>query len=112
MSEPASRHIADAVARSSTAEAYQGECNNGWQTWTPQACLSRRPHPKHGRVLQAYLTETGEEVMSRAHEIVEAIEQRMLAGLDRYERLRLLNALRSCTGSLEARAGKAAGIQA
>jgi DNA-binding MarR family transcriptional regulator len=74
--------------------------------------LSRRPHPKHGRVLQAYLTETGEEVMSRAHEIVEAIEQRMLAGLDRYERLRLLNALRSCTGLLEARAGKAAGIQA
>lgn len=50
--------------------------------------------------------------MSQAHEIVEAIEQRMLAGLDRDERLRLLNALHSCTGSLEARAGNATGIQA
>jgi DNA-binding MarR family transcriptional regulator len=74
--------------------------------------LSCQPHPEHGRVLQAYLTETGEELVSRAHEMVPDIEQRMLAGLDRDERLRLLYALRSCTGSLEAKAGKAASIQA
>ncbi len=72
----------------------------------------RRPHLEHGRVLQAYLTETGEKLVSRAHEIVEAIEQRMLARLDRDERLRLSNALRSCTGSLETKADKTAGTQA
>jgi DNA-binding MarR family transcriptional regulator len=74
--------------------------------------ISRRPHPEHGRVLQAYLTEAGGELVSRAHEMVEAIEQRMLAGLDRDERLQLLNALRSCTGSLGTKADKTAGTQA
>jgi DNA-binding MarR family transcriptional regulator len=42
--------------------------------------VSRRPHPEHGRVLQAYLTETGEKLVSRAHQMVETLEQRMLAG--------------------------------
>jgi hypothetical protein len=34
----------------------------------------RRPHPEHGRVLQAYLTEIGEESVARAHGLVEAVE--------------------------------------
>jgi DNA-binding MarR family transcriptional regulator len=63
--------------------------------------VDRRPHPEHGRVLQAYLTEMGEELVSRAHGIVEDIEQHMLAGLDRDERLRLLKVLRSCIDSLK-----------
>jgi DNA-binding MarR family transcriptional regulator len=63
----------------------------------------RTSHPEHGRVLQAYLTAAGEELVSRAHEIVEAIEKRMLAALDPEERLQLLNALRSCTDSLQAK---------
>jgi hypothetical protein len=50
--------------------------------------------------------------VSRAHEIVGAIEQRILGVLDGEKRLRLLNALRSCTGSLEAKADKATGTQA
>lgn len=61
----------------------------------------RRPHPEHGRVLQAYLTEAGEKSVSRAHGIVEAIEERMLEGLDRDDRLRLLEALRGCADALE-----------
>ena len=66
----------------------------------------RRPHPEHGRVLQAYLAAEGEELVSRAHEIVEAVEQRMLAGLYPEERLWLPNLLRSRTDSLEAKADK------
>ena len=38
----------------------------------------RRPHPEHGRVLQAYLTEIGEESLAGAHGLVEAVERRML----------------------------------
>lgn len=68
----------------------------------------RRPHPERGRVLQGYLTAAGEDLLSRAHEIVDAIEKRMLAGLNPDDRLRLLEALRSCTDSLEAKADKVA----
>ena len=66
------------------------------------AIVLRRSHPEHGRVLQAYLTETGEKLVSRAHEMVEDIDQRMLTGLDRDERLRLLTLLYNCTASLKA----------
>ncbi len=63
--------------------------------------VARRPHPEHGRILQAYLTEAGEELMPRAHRIVRAIERQMLKGLDRNEQRRLLNALRDCSETLE-----------
>ena len=60
----------------------------------------RRAHPEHGRVLQAYPTREGEELLVRAHRAVLEIEERMLSGLGRDERLRLLRALGSCAGSL------------
>ena len=62
----------------------------------------RRAHPEHGRVLQTYLTEQGETLVFRAHRVVEAVEERMLEGLSRNDRRRLLDALRQCTESLEA----------
>lgn len=62
--------------------------------------VERRPHPEHGRVLSAYLTPKGEELVALAHGKVGAIEERMLAGLDREERSRLLEALRGCAESL------------
>ena len=71
--------------------------------------VERRPHPEHGRVLQAYLTERGEELLSRAHALVEAVEERMLAGLNEDERLKLAEALRGCADSL---APGAAGFRA
>lgn len=64
--------------------------------------VERRPHPEHGRVLQSYLTPKGEKLVSGAHEVIRAIEERMLRGLAQDERLQLLDALRSCTESLEA----------
>lgn len=67
--------------------------------------LERRPHLGHGRVLQAYLTEEGEAMVSRAHAPIEAIEGRMLAGVGEEERGRLLRDLRSCADALEERPG-------
>ncbi|CAA9418985.1 MAG: hypothetical protein AVDCRST_MAG78-893 [uncultured Rubrobacteraceae bacterium] len=68
---------------------------------------ARRPHPEHGRILQAYLTEVGEESLARAHGAVGAVERRMLEGLSRDDRHRLLEALRSCADTLEVSAEEA-----
>ena len=62
--------------------------------------VERRPHPEHGRVLSVYLTRKGAELVTLAHGEVGAIEERMLAGLDRGERYRLLETLRGCAESL------------
>jgi len=62
--------------------------------------VERSPHPEHGRVLQAHLTKRGEELVSRAHALVEAVEERMLAELGENERLKLAEALRSCADTL------------
>ena len=70
--------------------------------------LERRAHPEHGRVLQAYLTGEGEEMLSRAHALVEAIEGRMLEDLAEGERERLLAALRGCADALERGDGQTA----
>ncbi|QIN85008.1 MarR family transcriptional regulator [Rubrobacter tropicus] len=69
--------------------------------------VERRRHPEHGRVLQAYLTETGGAVVSRAHALVEAVEGRMLEGLTEHERGRLLVVLRGCAEALERDDGRA-----
>ena len=68
--------------------------------------LERRPHPGHGRVLQAYLTEDGVAKLSRAHALSEEIEERMLADLASEERGRLLAALRGCADALERGGGR------
>ena len=62
----------------------------------------RRRHPKHGRVLQAYLTEEGVRLVVRAYRVVEAIEERIPSDPGKEERRWLLDGLRSFTGSLEA----------
>ncbi len=69
--------------------------------------VARRPHPEHGRVLQAYLTEAGEELVAEAHGVVEAVERRMLEGLGQDDQRRLLDALRRCAEALETGAGRA-----
>ncbi len=63
--------------------------------------VDRRPHLAHGRVLQAYLTKKGSKRLAEAHRVIESVEERMLAGLGRKKRSRLLEALRGCTGALE-----------
>ena len=63
--------------------------------------VARNPHPEHGRVLQAYLTKEGRELVSGAHEVVGGVEERMLANLDSDERTLLTGMLRDCVDSLE-----------
>lgn len=68
--------------------------------------LERRPHPEHGRVLQAYLNGEGEAMLSRAHALVDEIEGRMLVDLAADEQRDLLAALRGCADALERDAGR------
>lgn len=68
--------------------------------------VSRRAHPEHGRVLQAYPTQEGKRLVARAHRLVLEIEERMLAGMRKDERLRLLEALRGCADSLAGGRGR------
>jgi DNA-binding MarR family transcriptional regulator len=63
--------------------------------------VERRPHPEHGRILGARLTKKGTKRVTRAHGVVEVIEERMLDGLGRKKRARLRDALQSCTEALE-----------
>lgn len=64
--------------------------------------IARSPHPEHGRVLQAYLTGEGRMLVSGAHEVVGAVEERMLGGLNSEERVRLAETLDGCADSLAA----------
>src|ERR1700755_826228 len=43
--------------------------------------VSRHPHPGHGRLLHAELTGPGQRVLGACHREVDAVEERMLAGL-------------------------------
>jgi len=63
--------------------------------------IERRQHPQHGRVLQAYLTRTGEQRLRQAHRLVGAVEERMVAGLNRTEQKQLVNWLNQCREALE-----------
>lgn len=63
--------------------------------------IERRPHPEHGRILEARLTPVGREAVERCRRAVDAIEDGMLADLDVDARRRLAAALRSCVDALE-----------
>src|SRR6266487_865548 len=63
--------------------------------------LARRAaHPHHGRILQTSLTEHGRSLVAAAHERVQAVEARMVAGLSEHERYDLVWLLRECARAL------------
>lgn len=62
--------------------------------------VERRAHPEHGRVLQSYLTGEGERLRQECARRVDAIEERMVAGLSEEERLAFLESLRECFAAL------------
>jgi DNA-binding MarR family transcriptional regulator len=62
--------------------------------------VSRRPHPGHGRILQAELTADGQRVLGRCHQAVAAVEEQMLAGLGPAGREQLVAGLKSCIAGL------------
>ena len=63
--------------------------------------IERQPHPQHGRVLQTYLTRGGEQRLKQAHRLVAAVEERMVARLNRSEQKQLMAWLRQCGEALE-----------
>ncbi|GHO92683.1 hypothetical protein KSF_027310 [Reticulibacter mediterranei] len=63
--------------------------------------LVRRPHPEHGRVLQAYLTPQAETLLQEGHRRVRAIEERMMASISHDQWLQLTVALQACADALE-----------
>src|SRR5215208_525249 len=92
--------------------------------WWPCAALSRRrrcarspdrgevgggyfdlpPRPSGARAHPGdlpYGEERGEALVSRSHQVVEDVEERMLAGFDTHERIGLLAALRSLVDGLD-----------
>ena len=62
--------------------------------------VSRRPHPGHGRILQAELTADGQRVLGGCHQAVAAVEEQMLAGLGPAGREQLVAGLKSCIAGL------------
>jgi len=63
--------------------------------------IVRHPHPEYGRILQAYLTPSGESRLGESHHKVVAIEERMVADLTKDQRLQLIQALKTCANALE-----------
>ena len=61
----------------------------------------RRPHPEHGRVLQAYVTPQGETLLQEGHRKVRAIEEQMVTSFQQDELREFMKALQACTEALE-----------
>lgn len=62
--------------------------------------LQRTADPEHGRIRRGELTERGRKVLARAHELVAAVEARMLSGLSEKEAAVLATLLEGCAESL------------
>ncbi len=63
--------------------------------------LVRRPHPEHGRTLQAYVTPKAESLLQEAHRRVSDVEERMLASMPQKQRREFTEALQACADVLE-----------
>jgi DNA-binding MarR family transcriptional regulator len=62
--------------------------------------VTRHPHPGHGRILQAALTDTGRQRLQACHHAADTVEKRMLAGLSPTRREQLATALHACIEAL------------
>jgi DNA-binding MarR family transcriptional regulator len=64
--------------------------------------VDRHPAPDHGRILQASLTEHGEEVIAACEDAANALEAEMCSGLSPHEVTVLEDLLRRCADGLGA----------
>ncbi len=64
--------------------------------------VQRTAHPVHGRILQLDLTPLGRKRLTLAHELIETVEERMVAGLAHEERQQFVEWLEQCSVALEA----------
>ena len=62
--------------------------------------VTRRPHPGHGRILQADLTRDGRAALRACHQAADAVEGQMIAGLSPDDLGQLKAALRACIDAL------------
>jgi len=65
--------------------------------------VTRRPHPKHGRVIEISLAPLARSLLRKAHATVRAIEEAMLHGMSTQGRRKLARRLRHCIETLETR---------
>ncbi len=71
------------------------------QAMAEKQIVARRPHARHGRIVEISSTPKGETVLRRCDAAVERVEAAMLARLSRAERARLREFLRVCIEELE-----------
>lgn len=62
--------------------------------------IRRRPHPTHGRIIEARLTPAGDGALRRADAIVLGVEEQMLRPLSPRRRLVLAELLEACQVAL------------
>jgi len=70
------------------------------KTLERQGWIERQPDPDHGRIIQTRLTDSGQALLSQAHERVNSIESKMLSGINEAEQAQLAQALRQCEANL------------
>jgi DNA-binding MarR family transcriptional regulator len=63
--------------------------------------LVLRPRPGHGRILDAHLTDKGRRLLQQADVKAQAIEDRMVAGLDEQQNRQLVDLLKHCATALD-----------
>ncbi|GAB3570337.1 MarR family winged helix-turn-helix transcriptional regulator [Spelaeicoccus albus] len=64
--------------------------------------VTRDPHPDLERVLQTHLTEQGRGILRRCQERVQAVEDRMLAGFDKTDRMHSVELIDTVIDNLQA----------
>jgi DNA-binding MarR family transcriptional regulator len=62
--------------------------------------IRREPHPTRGRILVASLTREGETAVAACHAEVNAVENQMLHGLTKHERMELRGLLLRCIAAI------------
>ena len=63
--------------------------------------MQRTAHPIHGRILQLDLTPLGRTRLRQAHQLIETVEERMVAGLGQEEQQQFVRWLQQCSVALE-----------
>jgi DNA-binding MarR family transcriptional regulator len=70
---------------------------------TAKGMVGRAPDASHGRIVRISLTAEGERMLRQCDLEARQVEEEMLGGLSRADRLRLQRMLRTCVAALEQR---------
>jgi DNA-binding MarR family transcriptional regulator len=70
-------------------------------TLEQRGLVRRRPHPEHGRILQAQVTAKGRKLLTACEAEVAALEERMVRAVSPEDRRTLRTALLECVHALD-----------